>query len=174
MVFFYCGKCNGTKKIERCKTYKKMKILIIAIGKARGAETAFVDEYKKRLDNSVSIQELVYTKNLPPEEQKKAEGALILKAIPKSSVIILLDEQGKNMTSRGFADNIQKWQNLGTRNLVFIIGGAFGVCDEVKEKADETIAFGKWTWPHKLVRIMVMEQIYRATQILSGHPYHKE
>ncbi|MCL2474329.1 MAG: 23S rRNA (pseudouridine(1915)-N(3))-methyltransferase RlmH [Alphaproteobacteria bacterium] len=151
-----------------------MKMMILAIGKAKGAETAFIDEYKKRLGDAVSIQELVYSKNLPPEEQKKAEGALILNAIPKSGFVVLLDEHGKNMTSRDFADSIQKWESLSVKNLVFIIGGAFGVSDEVKQKADAAIAFGSWTWAHKLVRVMLMEQIYRAKQILQGHPYHKE
>ena len=150
-----------------------MKIIILAIGKARGVEAEWAAEYQKRLGASVEVQEFSAAKSLPPDAAQKAEAQLLLKAIPEKSFVILLDERGKDMTSRDFAAKISGWQECG-KDLVFIIGGADGVTNEIKERADFTLGFGRLTWPHRLVRVMLLEQIYRAKQIIAGHPYHRD
>ncbi|MFA5040752.1 MAG: 23S rRNA (pseudouridine(1915)-N(3))-methyltransferase RlmH [Bdellovibrionales bacterium] len=151
-----------------------MKITILAIGKARGAEAEWAEEYLKRLGASVVVREFTASKTLPPPETQKAEGGLLLKAIPPKSFVVLLDERGKDMTSRDFAAKLSAWQDQGIGDLVFIIGGASGVTDDVRAKAKITLGFGRMTWPHRLVRVMLLEQIYRARQIIAGHPYHRD
>ena len=151
-----------------------MKITILAIGKARGVEAEWGAEYLKRLGPSVAVQEFAAPKSLPPEQTQKAEAQLLLKAIPAKSFVVLLDERGKDISSRDFAAKLSGWQDQGTSDLVFIIGGADGVLDEVRAKANFTIGFGRLTWPHRLVRVMLLEQIYRAKQIIAGHPYHRD
>lgn len=151
-----------------------MKITVIAIGKARGVEAEWCAEYLKRLGASIAVQEFAAPKSLPPEATQKAEAQLILKAIPAKSFVVLLDERGKDLTSREFADKIANWQNQGVGDLAFIIGGADGVLQEVCERAQFTLGFGRLTWPHRLVRVMLLEQIYRAKQIIAGHPYHRD
>lgn len=151
-----------------------MKILILAIGKARGVEAEWAQEYQKRLGASVGVEEFAASKSLPPAETQKAEAQFLLKAIPEKSFVLLLDERGKDISSRDFAGKISDWQDRGIAHLVFIIGGADGVTDEIRKRADFTICFGKLTWPHRLVRVMLLEQIYRAKQIIAGHPYHRD
>ena len=151
-----------------------MKLLILAIGKLRGFEAEWCAEYQKRLRGDVTIKEMAASKNLSPTETQRAEQDLLLKALPPKSYTVLLDERGKDMPSRDFAAKIKQWQEQGTANLVFIIGGADGVTDAVRAEADFTIGFGRLTWPHRLVRVMLMEQIYRAQQINAGHPYHRD
>lgn len=151
-----------------------MKILILAIGKARGVEAEWAAEYQKRIGAAVEVHEFAAPKSLPPEVAQKTEAQLLLKATPEKSFVVLLDERGKDMTSRDFAAKISGWQDRGKDNLVFIIGGADGVTDEVRKRADFTLGFGRLTWPHRLVRVMLLEQIYRAKQIIAGHPYHRD
>lgn len=151
-----------------------MKTTILAIGKARGVEAEWAAEYQKRLGAAVEVHEFAASKSLPPAETQKAEAQFLLKAIPPKSFVVLLDERGKDMSSRDFAAKISAWQDQGLNDLIFIIGGADGVTDEVRERANFTICFGRMTWPHRLVRVMLLEQIYRARQIISGHPYHRD
>lgn len=151
-----------------------MKILILAIGKARGVESEWAQEYQKRLGAAVDLQEFAASKSLPPAETQKAEAQFLLKAVPEKSFVILLDERGRDLSSRDFAAKISSWQDRGVSNLIFIIGGADGVTDDIRKRADFTICFGKLTWPHRLVRVMLLEQIYRAKQIIAGHPYHRD
>lgn len=150
-----------------------MKTLILALGKLRGGEAEWCDEYLKRLKGSVTVKEMAASKNLPPEATQKAEAELLLGAIPPKSLVVLLDERGKDMSSRDFATKMTVWQSQAD-NLVFLIGGADGVTDKVRAAAQLTIGFGKLTWPHRLVRVMLLEQLYRAQQISAGHPYHRD
>jgi 23S rRNA (pseudouridine1915-N3)-methyltransferase len=150
-----------------------VKTLVLAIGKVRGADAEWSAEYLKRLGTSVTVQEFAARKSLPPAETQKAEAQLLLKAIPAKSFVVLLDERGKDMNSRDFAANLTTWQAQGN-DLVFIIGGADGLTDEVRTKSNFTLGFGRLTWPHRLVRVMLLEQIYRARQIMAGHPYHRD
>jgi 23S rRNA (pseudouridine1915-N3)-methyltransferase len=154
--------------------FKKMRILILAIGKARGIEAEWAAEYQKRLGASVIVHQFAAPKSLPSSETQKAEAQLLIKAMPSKSFVVLCDERGKDMSSRDFAAKLSAWQDQGLSNLVFIIGGADGVTDEVRALANFTLGFGRLTWPHRLVRVMLLEQIYRARQIIAGHPYHRD
>ena len=151
-----------------------MKITILAIGKARGVEAEWGAEYQKRLGDTVGVREFAAPKSLPPEQTQKTEAQVLLKAIPVKSFVVVLDERGKDMSSRDFAGKFLAWQDQGIEDLVFIIGGADGVTDEVRNRANFTLGFGRLTWPHRLVRVMLLEQIYRAKQIIAGHPYHRD
>jgi len=150
-----------------------VKTLILAIGKMHGAETEACDEYLKRLQGDIIVKEMAVSKSLPPIETQKAEAELLLKAVPPKSFVILLDERGKDMTSRELAAKMASWQEQGS-DLIFLIGGANGVADKVRAKANFTLGLGKLTWPHRLVRVMLLEQLYRARQINAGHPYHRD
>jgi len=150
-----------------------MKITVLAIGKARGVEAEWGAEYQKRLGALVTVHEFAAPRSLPQDATQKAEAELLLKAIPPKSFVVLLDEHGKNMSSREFSAKMSAWQERGG-DLVFVIGGADGVTGEVRAKADFTLSFGALTWPHRLVRVMLLEQIYRARQIAAGHPYHRD
>ncbi len=151
-----------------------MNIQILAIGKLKGSETEWCAEYLKRLHGSVTVREFAASRNLPPAETQKAEAALLLKAIPPHSLVVLMDERGRDISSRELAARLGAWREQGTTNLAFLLGGADGVTDEVRKKAAFTLAFGRATWPHRLARVMLLEQLYRAQQIAAGHPYHRD
>lgn len=108
------------------------------------------------------------------KQRRKREVELITAAIPDGATIVALDETGRNLTSREFAKRLSHWRDTGTNELVFIIGGADGLTDEIRNKATLVMSFGKSTWPHLLVRGMLAEQLYRAQQIHAGHPYHRD
>ncbi|MDD3030476.1 MAG: 23S rRNA (pseudouridine(1915)-N(3))-methyltransferase RlmH [Alphaproteobacteria bacterium] len=148
-----------------------MKTLILAIGKLRGPEAAWCDEYLKRLGKTVEVRAFTVSSSLPPLEAQKAEAQLLLKAIPEKSFVVLLDERGRTLTSPDLANKLTQWHARGT--VTFIIGGPDGVTEEIKTRADFTMCFGAMTWPHKLARVMLLEQLYRAQQIQAGHPYHR-
>lgn len=151
-----------------------MKITILALGKLRGPEAEWCAEYLKRLKGEVVVRELAAGKNLPPAETQRAEADLLLKVLPPKSFVVLLDERGKDLSSRDLAAKMAAWFEAAHTNLVFLIGGADGVTDAVRAKANFTLGFGRLTWPHRLVRVMLLEQIYRAQQINAGHPYHRD
>ncbi|MCK5659603.1 MAG: 23S rRNA (pseudouridine(1915)-N(3))-methyltransferase RlmH, partial [Alphaproteobacteria bacterium] len=111
----------------------------------------------------------------PKGSTSAQEAPLILKKLIKPSFIIALDERGKTLTSPDFSKKISLWQNQAPGNeITFLIGGADGFDNKIRKKADFLMSFGKQTWPHLLVRVMLLEQIYRAQQILAGHPYHRQ
>lgn len=151
-----------------------MKITVLAIGKARGVEAQWCNEYLKRLGAGVNVQEFAASKSLPALETQKAEAQFLIKAIPAKATVVVLDERGSAPTSRDFAAKLAAWQDAGVGDLVFMIGGADGVTDDVRRRADYMLGFGRLTWPHRLVRVMLLEQIYRARQIIAGHPYHRD
>lgn len=144
-----------------------MKVTLIAVGKVRGAYAELAAEYAKRLTGSLTVRELA-------APTQKAEGTAILAALPPKAFVVLLDEHGKDLTSRELADKVAMWQDQGVAELAFVIGGADGLTDEVKARGDFTLGLGRKTWPHKMVRVMLIEQLYRAQQINSGHPYHRD
>jgi 23S rRNA (pseudouridine1915-N3)-methyltransferase len=102
------------------------------------------------------------------------EAALILAALPSAARLVALDERGAPWTSRQFADRLGGWRDAGSAALAFAIGGADGLGPAVIDRADAVLSLGAMTWPHFLVRGMLLEQLYRAQQILAGHPYHRE
>ncbi len=144
-----------------------MRLSILAIGKLRGAHAELCAEYKKRLTGDVAVRELTAA-------TQKAEGAALTAAIPMKAIVVLLDERGKDLSSRELADKMKGWQEQGAGDLVFIIGGADGLTEEVRARGHFTLGLGRKTWPHKLARVMLLEQLYRAQQINAGHPYHRD
>ncbi|TAH36127.1 MAG: 23S rRNA (pseudouridine(1915)-N(3))-methyltransferase RlmH [Alphaproteobacteria bacterium] len=151
-----------------------MKITIIAIGKSkRDAVAELCAEYEKRLSWPVKILESD-SKGANKPNIKEIEAEQIAAQIPKGAMIVALDERGKNPTSKEFAESIKSWQNAGQSHLCFIIGGADGLDIGILKRADYKLAFGAMTWPHRLVKVMLLEQIYRAKTILDGHPYHRD
>jgi len=111
---------------------------------------------------------------LPAGALKAREAALILGALPARARLIALDERGAMWSSRGLADRLAAWRDQGMAELAFAIGGADGLGPGVLDRADAILSLGPMTWPHLLVRSLLLEQLYRAQQILAGHPYHRE
>jgi len=144
-----------------------MKLTLIAVGKARGAFGELCAEYVKRLSGELVVREIVAA-------NARAETAAILAAIPQRARVVVLDERGHDLTSRELADKITSWQDQSVSEVAFIIGGADGLSDEVKARGDFVLGLGRKTWPHKLARVMLIEQLYRAQKINSGHPYHRD
>lgn len=120
----------------------------------------------------IEISALKQTKNLSVKEQKQKETALILKYIQLSDKVILLDEKGKTYTSVQFSNFIQTQMNTSLKQLVFVIGGAYGFSDEMYQRADSLLSLSKMTLTHQMVRIVFLEQVYRAFTILNNEPYH--
>jgi 23S rRNA (pseudouridine1915-N3)-methyltransferase len=153
-----------------------MKIKIIAIGKIKTDSNEFklMDEYIKRLPKN-SIEYIDFEiKNFANEKDKKEKEAdKIISYLNENDYIVCLDENGANIDSIAFS-NLIKEQTDNSKNIVFIIGGAFGLGDQILQRANKSIAFGKMVMPHKIVRILLTEQIYRANSIINNHPYHKE
>jgi 23S rRNA (pseudouridine1915-N3)-methyltransferase len=121
-----------------------------------------------------AIIELEESKKLPPAQLKAREAALILTAIPASARLVALDEKGAAWSSRELAKRLARWRDQGVATLAFAIGGADGLGQAVIERADAVLSLGAMTWPHLLVRSLLLEQLYRAQQILAGHPYHRD
>ena len=148
-----------------------MNIEIIAIGKCReGVYLSLLDKYTRRMQWKVSILEIDAGRKATALQQ---ENLLLSKLNSKSNIIVVLDEIGTSISSEDFAIKFRNWQNTGSDNISFLIGGADGLSDNIRKKANFLLSFGKQTWPHMLVRVMLLEQIYRAQQILAGHPYHR-
>ncbi|MAD97308.1 MAG: 23S rRNA (pseudouridine(1915)-N(3))-methyltransferase RlmH [Flavobacteriaceae bacterium] len=157
-----------------------MKIKVIAIGKTdHKAIQALLDEYQKRLRHYVKfefqiIRDLKNAKNLSESLQKEKEGELLLSSLQPTDELILLDDKGTSFTSVEFSKYLQKKMNSGLKQLVFAIGGPYGFSDKVYEKAKGKISFSKMTFSHQMIRIFVIEQVYRAFTILRNEPYHHE
>ena len=156
-----------------------MRILIAAVGRLRGgAEADLTQDYLQRAAQagrqigfkSVDIVEV----EAKPNGDQRAEAGALFRATPDDARKILLDERGAEWTSRLLAEKLARWRDDGQAHACFWIGGADGVSQSVKDQADEKLAFGRQTWPHRLVRVMISEQIYRAVTILSGNPYHRD
>ena len=152
-----------------------MKLLISCIGKAKQAspQHQLYLDYIKRLSYKVECKEFE-DKNPNLSMRKAKEAELLLSACAGYEHIIALDETGKNISSREFAEHIKTKQQQGVSSFVFIIGGADGLDESVLKKSNLIWSFGKVTWPHMLVRAMLAEQLYRTHTLLSGHPYHRD
>ena len=152
-----------------------MQIVIIAVGKLKNSpELELIETYSKRCPWSVKITEVEERRPLKGPERMAKEAALLLKAVPENSYVIVMDERGKDLRSTEFSKKLENIADSGIKILTFIIGGAEGYDISVKKRADMLLSFGKMTWPHMMVRAMLCEQIYRASAILSNHPYHKD
>lgn len=149
-----------------------MKIRVIAVGKLKASSFGdLCQEYLKRLNWNVTVREI----DAPKASSAAVEAPLILKQIPEGALVIALDERGESFTSPDFARKLTQWQGQAAAGgeIVFLIGGADGFDKTVRDRAKFLLSFGKQTWPHMMVRVMLLEQIYRAQQIIAGHPYHR-
>ena len=148
-----------------------LKINICAIHKFPKAslENTIIENYLKRMPWSVNIQQLELKDKFPPEKQKINEGELLSKAILPGSFVLVLDENGSQFTSQEFSLKINKI----IQPICFIIGGAYGLSDEIKKRADLLLSLSSMTMPHIFARIILVEQLYRAYSISQNHPYHK-
>ena len=155
-----------------------MTIKLLATGKTDSKELQkLIEEYQKRLGFYIKfefeiIPDLKNSKNLTQDQQKQKEGELILGKLNTTDVLILLDEHGKQMDSMSFSNYLQKHMNSGIKQLVFVIGGPYGFSSEVYEKTQEKLSMSKMTFSHQMVRLFVVEQLYRAFTILRNEPYH--
>jgi len=155
-----------------------LKIKLLLTGKTNDrALQELADEYTKRIKGFSAfeielIPDLKNTKNLKPQQIKEKEGKLILDKLQTADFVVLLDEKGKEMTSEKFAGFLQKQMNSGVKNLVFIVGGAYGFSEAVYQRANFKLALSQMTFSHQLVRVIFLEQLYRGLAILNHHPYH--
>ena len=152
-----------------------IRLRLLAIGKLRaGPFAALAALYAGRLAPPSAIGELEVRQRLPAAALKAREAELILAALPGQSRLVALDASGEMWSSRGFADRLALWRDAGVPELAFVIGGAEGLDVTILDRAAVLMSLGPMTWPHFLVRGMLLEQLYRAQQILADHPYHRE
>jgi 23S rRNA (pseudouridine1915-N3)-methyltransferase len=159
-----------------------MRLLVIAVGRLKsGPERDLVERYHERFADmarklgfrGIEVHEIAESRARDAAMRMADEAAAIMSLIPDDAVTIALDERGKTIDSTGLAKRLGQWRDESNANVVFVIGGADGLSPELRRKMKAVFAFGTATWPHQLVRIMLMEQIYRAATILAGHPYHR-
>jgi len=159
-----------------------MEITIISVGKLTEKYLkAGISEYVKRMKSYASVNLIEVNDEPAPnavsdkdiEQIKNKEGKRIIEKIPDRARVVALDLRGKQMTSTQFAKKVNETMTYGTSHIVFIIGGSYGLSDEVLKKRQASISFGKMTYPHQLMRLILMEQIYRAFKIIRNEPYHK-
>jgi 23S rRNA (pseudouridine1915-N3)-methyltransferase len=151
-----------------------VKLTIAAIGRAgRSPERDLYEHYASRIRWPLTLRELEEKKKLPPAQLMAREGELLLGAIPDKAVIVALDRRGKVLDSETFAGRLEHWRDEGVGEVAFLIGGADGHTEALLKRAALVLSFGAMTWPHQLARAMLAEQIYRAQQLLAGHPYHR-
>jgi len=167
-----------------------MELQILAIGRLKkGPESALIDDYVTRLGGQkggkpgraaigtlgpLQVKEAEAKKGLSGDALKTAEADLLRGMRPDGAITICLDERGKTLDSREFAQKLVQFQDNGARNAVFMIGGADGLAADLRAEADLVISFGRMTLPHMLARVILAEQLYRAATIAAGHPYHRD
>jgi 23S rRNA (pseudouridine1915-N3)-methyltransferase len=150
-----------------------MRLVIAAVGRLRDTPSrALFDTYSERLTWPLSVKEVELKR--PCGRARDEEARLLLDAIGERATVVALDEHGADWTSAELARRIAGWRDGGAAELAFAIGGADGHGEALLSRAVSAVAFGRMTWPHRLARIMLVEQLYRAQQIIAGHPYHRE
>jgi 23S rRNA (pseudouridine1915-N3)-methyltransferase len=155
-------------------------IQLIAIGRTDSKELeVLILNYVKRLAHYIKfelelIPDIKNSKNLSEAQQKQKESELILKKLSTSDVLVLLDEKGKQFSSKEFSSVLQKRMNSGIKRLIFVIGGPYGFSETLYKRANEKISLSKMTFSHQMVRLFVVEQIYRGFTILKNEPYHHD
>ena len=159
-----------------------MRVMIAAVGRMKsGPERELAERYAKRAAQAgrnlglkdFDIVEIRESRADDATRRMLEESIAIANVIPERAVTVILDERGENVSSASFAGHLQAWRANGKPAVVFVIGGADGLAPALRDKANLVIGFGASTWPHQLVRVMVLEQLYRAVTIISGHPYHR-
>jgi 23S rRNA (pseudouridine1915-N3)-methyltransferase len=159
-----------------------MRLVVIAIGRLKqGPERELAERYRERFDDigrklgfrGLEIHEIPESRARDAATRIAEEATAISAAIPAKSVLVALDERGDNIDSTAFARHLGLWRDQSAANTIFLIGGADGLSPDLRRRARLKLAFGSATWPHQMVRVMLLEQIYRAATILAGHPYHR-
>ena len=151
-----------------------MRLLLAAVGRARpGPERALFQHYCGRLAEPLVLKEVEEKRPLPPAERMAREGSLLMAAVPAEARLVVLDGRGKLLSSEALAQALADRRDGGCRDLAFVVGGADGHGDAMRQRADLLLSLGPMTWPHTLVRALLAEQLYRAECILANHPYHR-
>lgn len=159
-----------------------MRVKIVAVGRMKsGPERDLLDRYLERAQKSgrslgiakLEVEEIVESRLARPEDRMAEEAGQLLGLVPERAYVVALDETGRTMPSPDFARLVGGRLDGGAADMVFAIGGPDGHGPALRTRADLLLAFGAMTWPHQIVRVLLAEQIYRATTILSGHPYHR-
>jgi 23S rRNA (pseudouridine1915-N3)-methyltransferase len=159
-----------------------MRLIVIAVGRLKqGPERELAERYHKRFDEigrklgfqDLKINEIPESRARDAGSRIAEEAAAISAAVPPKSVLVALDERGDSIDSINFARQLGQWRDDQVANTIFMIGGADGLSPELRRMAKLRLAFGSATWPHQMVRVMLLEQVYRAATILAGHPYHR-
>ena len=159
-----------------------MRLIVAAVGRLkRGPETELAERYRKRTVQTgrqlglrdVEIIEIRESRADDAGKRMIEESIALANVIPQGAAVVLLDAKGENIDSAGLAGLLAEWGADDRPAVVFLIGGADGLAASLRDKAELRFAFGAATWPHQLVRVMLLEQLYRATTILTGHPYHR-
>ena len=159
-----------------------MRVVVAAVGRLKqGPERELAERYRKRAEQAgrsagltvVDVIEIKESRAGDAARRMVEESIAVANVIPEHAVTVILDARGESINSAAFAGRLQEWRQQNKPAVVFIIGAADGLAPGLREKASLAIAFGTATWPHQLVRVMLLEQLYRAVTILSGHPYHR-
>src|SRR3954454_14675421 len=159
-----------------------MRLVVVSIGRLKqGPEQELAERYRERFEETgrklgfrcLEIHEIPESRARDTATRVNEEAAAISAQIPEKSVLVALDERGDSIDSLGFARQLGRWRDQSVGNTFFLIGGADGLSPDLRRKAKLKLAFGAATWPHQIVRVMLLEQLYRAATILAGHPYHR-
>jgi len=159
-----------------------MRLVVIAVGRLKqGPERELAARYRERFEETgrklgfrgLEVHEIPESRARDTATRINEEAAAISAQIPEKSVLVALDERGESIDSLGLARHLARWRDQSVANTLFLIGGADGLSPDLRRKAKLRVAFGAATWPHQIVRVMLLEQIYRAATILAGHPYHR-
>jgi 23S rRNA (pseudouridine1915-N3)-methyltransferase len=159
-----------------------MRLMIAAVGRLKESpERELAERYRKRAEQlgrrigfrSVEVVEIKESRAPELGKRMVEESIALANVVPERAVTVVLDARGENLDSSAFAGRLRRWRDDGRQETVFLIGGDDGLMPTLRDKAALTLALGIATWPHQLVRVMLLEQIYRAMSILSGHPYHR-
>jgi 23S rRNA (pseudouridine1915-N3)-methyltransferase len=159
-----------------------MRLIVISIGRLKqGPEQELAERYRERFEDigrklgfrGLEVLEIPESRARDAATRIAEEATAISAAIPAKSALVALDERGDNIDSAAFARHLGRWRDEQVANTIFVIGGADGLSPDLRRMAKLRVAFGSATWPHQMVRVMLLEQIYRAGTILAGHPYHR-
>ncbi|MEX0841637.1 MAG: 23S rRNA (pseudouridine(1915)-N(3))-methyltransferase RlmH [Xanthobacteraceae bacterium] len=159
-----------------------MRIVVAAVGRLKqGPERDLAERYRKRAVDAgrniglrgIEIIEIRESRAREAEKRMIEESIALAQVIPDGAIKLVLDAHGENLDSLAFAARLGRWRDGGRASAIFLIGGADGMSASLRDQADMRLSFGLATWPHQLMRIMLLEQIYRATTVLAGHPYHR-
>jgi 23S rRNA (pseudouridine1915-N3)-methyltransferase len=159
-----------------------MQLMVAAVGRLKtGPDRELAERYRDRVAKvgraiGFTALDVVEVRESPAQEAGRRvveESIAVANVIPEAAAVVLLDRRGENLGSDALAGRLRAWRDNGCGSVCFLIGGAEGLGGALRDRADMVLAFGAATWPHQLVRIMLLEQIYRALTILAGHPYHR-